>query len=634
MIASHLIKTLGPQNLETLKSLLSHPEDATDHNLSLLYWYALEAIIDNDPAAALNVALNGKIPLLVTFAARRIATTSNNAENFSLIKVITNFAERNDPRLPGLMDGITEGFKGRRDLGVPETWAAAHAAVDKLNNAKLSAAAANMAIVFGDPMQLGKVRATLTAAKLSADVKLQNLATLLNAQDKDLAPVLLKLLDDPALRGAALRGLAAYDEPPAPAVILAKWKTLTADERRDAQNTLAARPASAKALFKAIEDKTVAAADISADVIRAMRNLPDKTLGDDITRLWGAVRDTPAARQQAIRDLKGVLLTPGQSKPDVMMGRALYAKTCQTCHTLFGVGGKVGADITGANRANLDYLLENILDPSAVIPKDYMPTVFQLANGRTVTGIVRGENINAVTVQTTNEVLTINVADIENRKLTAVSMMPEDQLKPFSPHEVRSLFAYLQSPTQTPMLATAETAKDFFNGKTLAGWGGDPDLWSVDNGEIVGKSAGLKRNEFLTSDLAAENFRLTLQVKMTPDKENSGIQFRSEALPGGEMRGYQADIGAGWWGKLYEENGRALLWDKSGEAHVKPGEWNAYEIVAVGPTIKTFINGKLCVDLVDEPGARRGVFAFQLHAGGAMEVRFKDVKLELADVKK
>ena len=109
------------------------------------------------------------------------------------------------------------------------------------------------------------------------------------------------------------------------------------------------------------------------------------------------------------------------------------------------------------------------------------------------------------------------------------------------------------------MLATADNAKDFFNGKDLTGWDGDPKLWSVENGEIVGKTPGLKHNEFLRARWRPSDFRLTLKVKLTPNKENSGIQFRSEPLPDGEMKGPQADVGAGWWGKLYEENGRGLL---------------------------------------------------------------------------
>jgi hypothetical protein len=95
------------------------------------------------------------------------------------------------------------------------------------------------------------------------------------------------------------------------------------------------------------------------------------------------------------------------------------------------------------------------------------------------------------------------------------------------------------------------------------------------------------------------------------------------------MKGLQADAGAGWWGKLYEENGRALLWDKSGDACVKADDWNTYEVVAVGSKVRTAINGILCVDIDDPKISHRGIFGLQMHAGGPMEVRFKDFKLEL-----
>jgi hypothetical protein len=195
---------------------------------------------------------------------------------------------------------------------------------------------------------------------------------------------------------------------------------------------------------------------------------------------------------------------------------------------------------------------------------------------------------------------------------------------------VRALFAYLRHNQQVPMLATPENANDFFNGKDLTGWIGDPKLWSVENGEIVGKTTGLKRNEFLKSELAAENFKLTFQVKLVPNAGNSGVQFRSAALPDGEMRGPQADIGAGWWGKLYEENGRELLEKEGGEKFVKPNEWNDYVIEAVDGNVKLTINGHVCADRKnDDQLARRGIFGLQLHAGGAQEVRFKELKLEV-----
>jgi hypothetical protein len=131
------------------------------------------------------------------------------------------------------------------------------------------------------------------------------------------------------------------------------------------------------------------------------------------------------------------------------------------------------------------------------------------------------------------------------------------------------------------------------------------------------------------SQLAVQDFKLSLKVKLAPNKENSGIQFRSVPLEDGEMRGPQADIGAGWWGKLYEENGRGLL-DKAGaEEFVKADEWNEYVVEATGPQVRIWINGKIATDYTDDKLARRGVIGLQIHSGGPMEIRFKDVKLEV-----
>ncbi|MCA9082226.1 MAG: DUF1080 domain-containing protein, partial [Planctomycetaceae bacterium] len=180
---------------------------------------------------------------------------------------------------------------------------------------------------------------------------------------------------------------------------------------------------------------------------------------------------------------------------------------------------------------------------------------------------------------------------------------------------------------------TAATIDRFFNGQDLTGWRStreeDAVLWSVENGEIVGRSTGLKHNAFLLSELSLANFRFTCEVQLKDNIGNSGIQLRSEPLPDGEVKGYQADIGPGWWGKLYEERGRGLLHDV--EATVEPGAWTKYEIVAVGNRVRTFVNDVASVDRIDPAAARQGLLAFQLHSGGPTEVRFRNLKLELLD---
>ena len=118
-------------------------------------------------------------------------------------------------------------------------------------------------------------------------------------------------------------------------------------------------------------------------------------------------------------------------------------------------------------------------------------------------------------------------------------------------------------------------------------------------------------------------------MKLVGDAGNSGIQFRSRAEDG-QVSGYQADIGEGWWGKLYEEHDRGLLGELAeGGGIVRAGQWNRYEIVAQGDHIQTFINGKKCIDLRDPEGAKQGILALQLHSGGPTEIRFRNLRLEL-----
>jgi putative membrane-bound dehydrogenase-like protein len=621
-LASALQRMPVERRAPILKELIRHAEDAGDHNLPLMYWYAAEPLAAKNPLEAYQLVADSPIPKLAQFMVRRIAATGT-PEALDVVVGLLSGKERD--RM--ILAELKETLKGRREVPMPKSWPAAFDVLMKNTDAKLREQALSLAVTFGDARALARLRDFLSAASTDADIRKNALDALVTARDAKLPPLLHGLLDNASLRGPALKGLASFDDPKTPAAILAVYPKMTLDEKRDALNTLASRPAYGKALFDAVAAKTLPASDISADLVRQLRNLNDKDLDRQLTEVWGITRATPADKAKLIAQHKKALSSAYEA--DLPLGRAVYARVCAQCHILYGVGGKIGPDITGSNRANLDYLLENIIDPSAVIPKEYAAHIVNLNSGRVVTGILKNETPTTVQVQTANELLTIAKSDIDARLPSALSMMPDDLVAKLPPSEFRALVAYLRNPTQTPLLATKDNVKEFYNGKDLTGWDGDPKLWSVENGEIVGRSPGLKENQFLRSHMLAGDFRLTLKVKLAPNAENSGIQFRSEALPGGDVKGPQADVGAGWWGKLYEEHGRGLLWDKSGEAHVKLGEWNTYEIVAQGATVRTSINGQPCVNLTDAKLSRRGIFAFQLHSGGAMEVRYKEIQLEI-----
>ncbi|HEY1600790.1 MAG TPA: PVC-type heme-binding CxxCH protein [Pirellulales bacterium] len=612
---------------EIVAALARHAEDAGDHNLPLMVWYAAEPLAGSDAPRALALALDGNIPLVASFMARRVASQGTPEAIATVIDQI--IARDNKGAQAALVAGLSDALRGRRTVDMPTDWRKAMVRIKQTGDPATVAQAMSLAVTFGDPAAIESMRNVLSDAKAPIAQRQNALTALLKVRDARLAPTLQTLVGDPALRSAALRGLANYEDNRTPAAIINVYPRFSLAEKRDALATLTSRADYAQALLDGVAHKQIAASDLSADLVRQLHNLKDAKLSQKISDVWGTVRDTPADRAEDIAHYKQVLAKRGLPRADVSLGRAVFAKTCQQCHTLFGTGGKVGPELTGSNRANLDYVLSNVLDSSALVGKEYQTTIVTTTDGRVLTGIVRSDDNDSVTLVTANETIVVPKGEIDERTLSPKSMMPDDLWKPLSDHEVRSVVSYLASPEQVPVLLTAENAASFFNGRDLVGWQGDPQLWSVDDGEIVGRTQGLARNEFLRSEMAADDFRLSFDVKLVDNRGNSGAQFRSEALPDGEMRGYQADIGAGWWGKLYEENRRGLLSQESGEKHVKSGEWNHYEIAAAGNHIRTWINGQPCVDLKDPSGVPRGIFALQLHSGEATEVRFKNLQLEL-----
>lgn len=179
-----------------------------------------------------------------------------------------------------------------------------------------------------------------------------------------------------------------------------------------------------------------------------------------------------------------------------------------------------------------------------------------------------------------------------------------------------------------------------FDGKNLGGWEGDPTLWSVRGGILVASTDGhpIKQNTFLIYKHPYSDFILKADVRLR--NGNSGIQFRSTALPGAGwvVTGYQADFSDAGdrsaWGNFYEEKGRGRAvmktpdegWQKA-RTVVRPKDWNHYEILAQGNRIQLKLNGVVTIDTTDDK-ASTGIIALQLHAGEPMQVEFRNLKLK------
>ena len=151
----------------------------------------------------------------------------------------------------------------------------------------------------------------------------------------------------------------------------------SAAEREDAIATLAARPAWAKALLEALGRGQIPRRDVSVSIARQLQAFGDPRLSEQLEKVWGKVQPTSKAKAGLLAKYKTLLASDVGSAGRPIAGRAVFNRTCLACHRLYDAGGDVGPDLTGSDRANVDYILENVLDPSAAVSRDYTSRIWR-----------------------------------------------------------------------------------------------------------------------------------------------------------------------------------------------------------------------------------------------------------------
>lgn len=370
----------------------------------------------------------------------------------ALPKLTQLLAESSDAQFQlDVLRGLSDALKGRRTAPMPAGWEAVEAKLADSANADVRTLTQTLSLTFGSPRARTALRATAANPQAEAGARRTALDSLLAIRDPELPRLLQKLVADPAVRAQAIRGLAAFDDAGTPGAILAGYAQLAPAERRDALNALAARVAFAKPLLAAIAANQVPKADLTADLVRQLRGLKDEGLRADLTRLWGVMKETSPDMEADIAKVKKAYWAGGSTPGDAPRGRVVFNKVCAQCHRLFDTGGNVGPDITGANRGDLDYLLQNILFPNAVIPNEYRASTIETKDGRVVMGVVKSQDATAYVVQTATELVTIPKAEVDKVEESEQSMMPEGMLAQLPETEMRDLLYYLTRPGQVPL---------------------------------------------------------------------------------------------------------------------------------------------------------------------------------------
>jgi putative membrane-bound dehydrogenase-like protein len=440
---------------DLVTALLAHGEDATDHNLPLLYWLAAEPLVPLDPARAAALAQQTPLTALRPWFTKRAAALADEAPKGGTIADAPTsgldtfsaaLADSDDPSFQReMLASLATATEGKTDVKPPARWPAAYAKLILSPDAAIIAQADTLAARFGDKNIFAAKRRLVTDSYAPLVARQAALAVVAERNDFQLAPLYHRLLAEPGLRLGALRALAAYDVPATPPAVLAVFASLDPEEKRTAAALLAGRPSYARELLTAVKAGTVARTDLDAALARQIRLHRDAALDQTLAEVWGVTRESAAETNAEVERWKAAFTAEKLAAASATRGHAQFTRLCATCHVLYGEGRAVGPELTGANRSDLDYLLRNIVDPNGTIGKDYQLTTAETTDGRVVAGIVQRETPAALTFANQTETVTLGRDRIKKLDRLEISLMPPGLLSSLSESDAADLIAYLRA---------------------------------------------------------------------------------------------------------------------------------------------------------------------------------------------
>lgn len=433
-------------------ALVARDEDALDPSLPLMVWYGLMPLVEVKPMALVAVAEGCRWPNLLGWLSRGVA--GKVVQQVAPLEALLDLAVRSGPELRGsVLEGMSSAFAGWRKVKPPQGWAAVVAAVaaEEKTDEETVKWVRDLSTLFGDGRALDEVRRVVADGGAALPNRVAALKTLIDARPEDLRVICEGLLDTRGLNAVAAGGLALFDDSKLGQSLAKRYRKFDPADRGALLDVLVSRPAWARALLDQMTVGVILRGDVTAFHARQIRAFDDAAMNEMLAKSWGELRGSGEEKRKVIEQLRSDLTAERLTAANLGRGRQVYQTVCAVCHVLYGEGGLVGPDLTGSGRANLDYLLENIVDPSAVVAVDHQMTMVTLKDGRVLSGVIAAQNDRVLTLRLLNQEQTVDRQEIANLETSPVSMMPEGLLNALSPDQVRDLLAYLMHPSQVPL---------------------------------------------------------------------------------------------------------------------------------------------------------------------------------------
>lgn len=446
-LASALQRFPAAERFAMAAAISRHDLFADDRVLPLMVWYGIEEAVAGHPALALDLVKTSRMPRVVRHVSRRLTEALGQPDDrvAGLVEIV--LASDDPGRRKDVLAGMAEAVRGWSGAPAPAGWSEL---ADHLQEAAsgdpLLSLVRELSIVFGEGLDQQEIIRFVLDRDGPAESRRQALRSLAASGASGIGAVLKQLLDDSALVEEAVRGLAVVDLPQHAPLLVESYPRLDGPGKDAVVETLATRVDTSLRLIDAVERGTIPAGEVETFLLRQMQLGGDAVVIRRIAEVWPEQRLIAEDKLRGITRLRGLLSAETLASASPPEGRVVYDRVCGQCHKLFGNGGDLGPELTGGQRGELGYWLENILDPSAVIPENYQVTLLNLADGRQLSGRLGEETPRTLTLETPSERLVLERKSVVSLERLQISMMPEGLIDGLSETEVANLIAYLMSP--------------------------------------------------------------------------------------------------------------------------------------------------------------------------------------------
>ena len=445
--------------LPVVEALVNRAEDSSDRYQPLLLWWVVEAKLREEPSDTLRWLERSPLwsaPLfragIVSRLGRRF-TTERSQENLKrcarLLNISPSMVETHE-----LLRGMSQGLAGNKVDQIPDELERTFQQLWKRE--KPDAEMIQVAVRLGSREALVIGLQALEDKATTESDRIILFELLAERGDSRVLTPLLGFLSDPSssslLKSKVLAATQSFSDDRVAQAIIDELKNFDPTLLSKALTILASRRSWSLQLLRKIDSGVFSPRLVPREIVLTLQQSGGETVQPLITKFWGMVSQTPLEKRQRIRQVSSLL---SRGKGDNKMGQLIFSQVCASCHSLFGQGQKTGPDLTGIDRDNIEGLLDAIIDPGGAILPEYMAFEFTIKRPgadepQRVTGYIVEENANRVLLKDVAGTQTaVARKEILDRRALNLSIMPEGLLDAFNDQQIRDLFAYLQSHSET-----------------------------------------------------------------------------------------------------------------------------------------------------------------------------------------